>query len=90
VKSNTFESDLNHDSRSPLINDPWRRLAAAILGQAARDGKRGDSGACEWLLADGVEFAHLVGIDPETVVTMAKTWSQHPAGSIIVRLVEGP
>ena len=90
MKSNTFESDLNHDSRSPLINDPWRRLAAAILGQAARDGKRGDLGACEWLQGEGADYADIIGYNPEAVVTMAKTWSQHPAGSIIVRLVEGP
>jgi len=88
VKSNTFESELNHDSRSPLINDPWRRLAAAVVARAAQEAKKGDLGACAWLEGEGADYADILGYNPEMVVAMAEKWSQSPGGAIVIKLVE--
>jgi hypothetical protein len=44
-------------------SDPYRRLAAGILVQAAKDAKAGDTGAALWLLSEQAEFlAGAVGL----------------------------
>jgi len=43
--------------------DPYRRLAAGVLAQAAKDAKAGDTDAALWLLSEQAEFlAGAVGL----------------------------
>ena len=54
----------------PANCDPWRRLAAAVLLNAARDAKRGDAEARHWLMFDETArfLADVVGLDRRRVV----------------------
>ena len=47
-----------------------RRLACAILLQAARDAQRGDVGARSWLAGDGAVWAEAMGIATPEVIQM--------------------
>ena len=42
--------------QSPATQDPYARLAAAILAKATRDAKKGDLDALFWLLSEQAEF----------------------------------
>jgi len=87
---NYFEDILYHDSRSPLVNDGWRRLMAGVLLQATKEArKKGDIGACEWLQSDGVEYAAIIGIDIRAITRKAQEWARSPGGAIVIKLVEG-
>ena len=44
------------DRPSPGIRDPYRRLAAGILAQAAKEAKAGDIDAAQWLQTGQAEF----------------------------------
>ena len=43
-------------------NDPYRFLAIAIIHQAARDARRGDSSARAWLQETGQTWIDLAGL----------------------------
>ena len=54
--------------QSPGSCEPYRRLAAAVLGQAAKEARAGDPDAAIWLLSEqaellaggiGLSFAHV-------------------------------
>ncbi|MBT4946228.1 MAG: hypothetical protein HON27_08670 [Candidatus Marinimicrobia bacterium] len=44
------------DRRSPATKDPYKRLAAAILAQAAKEARAGDQDAASWLLSEQAEI----------------------------------
>jgi hypothetical protein len=54
-----------HPPASPVMLDPWRRLAAAILVEAAHDARSGQVEALDWLAAgEGDEYADAINLDP--------------------------
>lgn len=46
----------NTAKQSPANSDPYRRLAAGILAQAAKEARAGDPDAVIWLLSEQAEF----------------------------------
>ncbi len=46
----------NTSQQSPCNLSPYKRLAAAILGQAAKAAKAGDQDAAIWLLSEQAEL----------------------------------
>ena len=54
---------INGDELSPASLDPYKRLAAGILAQAAKEAKAGELAAAYWLLSEQAEFlAGAVGL----------------------------
>ena len=61
---------------SPGRADPYRRLAAAVLVQGAKEARDGDIDAAQWLLSEQAEFyAGAVGLSFPHV----QKWAQRQA-----------
>lgn len=74
---------------SPAQVDPYLRLAAACINQAAHEAQR-DQGAAEWLATSPIAALMLeaLGMSPEVVSPIAETWAETPGGVISVCLYQ--
>jgi hypothetical protein len=70
--------------------DPYRKLAAAILKQAAKDAAAGDLGAAEWLQDGGLagDILETMNFDRRPIIEQARHWAENPAGAIVIRVEE--
>jgi hypothetical protein len=66
TNARTYSASRRPDDRGKISaanRDPYSRLAAAILGQAAKEARAGDQDAAIWLLSEQAEFlAGAVGL----------------------------
>jgi hypothetical protein len=72
---------------SPATLDGYLALAAAVLAKAAQEARAGDLGACEFLEGpEGALYLDALGLNPETVKPLARTWASDPGGRLTIRL----
>lgn len=77
----------SHKLASLARVDPFARLAAGVVHQAAQEAREGDLGAAEWLAGDLCDlFCDVIGLDYIAIQKKATSWMREPAGSLIVRI----
>ena len=77
----------SHKLGSRARVDPYTRLAAGVVSQAAQEAQEGDLSAAEWLAGDECDlFCEVVGLDYAAIQRKAERWMREPAGALVVRI----
>jgi shikimate kinase len=72
----TRKDEIKLDASEVMV-DPYLRLAAAVVTQAAQNAMQGDSHAAAWLTSEiGLLFCAAIGLDVRRVRILATNWNQ--------------